>query len=340
MHDHREPGEPSNLDKGELHDLTGDPPRGKRRGRHLSDPRPQAVMPQTRAREHAARWDPSSQKACMVQSAMIRPQFARALVPLAIAHACALFSLSPSDARADVRTSFLVEQLKSSDDYRVRTQAALALGASNDDAAVQPLCGALSDSKSTVKVAAAAALGKLGRSGGVACLKTALAKEKDPSAKSQMEKSLASLEGAAPSIGAGAKYYVAVQVTNRTKRSASEVESMVRSAATARLLAKKEVAVAPKSESAAAASSILKSKKLKGFMLMAAVEAPVYEGGNLTQVVRVTVVTYPGKSIQAEFAPKLTQTGTPSSDPESEAVLIKMCIENAVDTFHKVAATL
>jgi hypothetical protein len=36
----------------------------------------------------------------------------------------------PRPALADPRTAFLVEQLKSSDDYRVRTQAALALGAS------------------------------------------------------------------------------------------------------------------------------------------------------------------------------------------------------------------
>ena len=306
--------------------------------------------PSSPAVARGSRRDPlDMSKACIVPTGMTRPPLARgrgsnSLVRRAL---CALvaataFVAAPSVARADVRTSFLVDQLKSSDDYRVRTQAALALGASNDDAAVQPLCGALSDGKATVKVAAAAALGKLGKSSAVSCLKTALGKETDASAKTQIQKSIASLEGGggATTIGAGAKYYVAIQLTNKTKRPTAELESMVRSAASARLTTKKEVAVAPKSEASSAASSVIKSKNLKGFLLIASVEAPIYSGGSLTQVVRVTVTSYPGKAIQAEFAPKLTQSDTPSSDPASEAMLIKMCVENAVDTFHKVVSTL
>ena len=56
----------------------------------------------------------------------------------------------PRTVRADPRTSYLADQLKSNDDYRVRTQAALALGASGDDAAVKPLCDALGDSNPSV----------------------------------------------------------------------------------------------------------------------------------------------------------------------------------------------
>src|SRR5688572_22704431 len=134
--------------------------------------------------------------------------------------------LPPKLVHADARTSFLVEQLKTNDDYRVRTQAALALGASGDDTAIKPLCDALVDSNVSVKVAAAAALGKLGKAGGVSCLEAARAKETAPAVKSQMEKSLASLRSGGgdgggstpPPPGPGAKYYVAIEVTNKTNR--------------------------------------------------------------------------------------------------------------------------
>ncbi|MFT3771945.1 MAG: hypothetical protein QM820_41595 [Minicystis sp.] len=84
----------------------------------------------------------------------------------------------------------------------------------------------------------------------------------------------------------------------------------------------------------------MKSKKLKGFFLIATVEPPVYGGGDLSQVVRVSMWTYPDKALQGEFAPKLTQSGTPKGDTQSESMLMKMCAENAVETFQKVAASL
>jgi hypothetical protein len=50
--------------------------------------------------------------------------------------------------------------------------------------------------------------------------------------------------------------------------------------------------------------------------------------------------TYPGKALQGEFSPKLTQTDTPKADIKSETLLVKMCVENAIDTFSKVVASL
>src|SRR5579864_4991122 len=74
---------------------------------------------------------------------------------------------STSSARADNRTQFLAERLKyppvagQPDDFRVRTNAALALGATNDDDAVGPLCGGLDDPSDVVRQAAAVALKRL-----------------------------------------------------------------------------------------------------------------------------------------------------------------------------------
>jgi len=249
--------------------------------------------------------------------------------------------------------AYLAEQLKTSDDYRVRTQAALALGASGDDAAVRPLCDALGDSNVSVKVAAAAALGKLGKPAGLPCLKAALRKESSGSVKAQMEKSIAALGSAGapagggigapatpPPPGADTKYYVAIQVTNKTSRSAAEVDAIVRSAMQDKLLAKRGYAVAPKGETSAQGAQVVKTNRLKGFLLIATVDPPVYGGGDLTQSIRITMLTYPDKTLQGEFAPKLTQSGTTKGDTQSENVLMKMCAENAVESFQKVAASL
>ena len=276
---------------------------------------------------------------CIVLGWMLRS--AAALLLLAL-------TLLVLPVHAQSRTPFLIEQLKTSDDYRVRTQAALALGVSGDPIAVSPLCGALGDSNVSVRQAAAAALGKLGKPTAIPCLQGAAKRERAPAVKAEIEKSIASLQGgstggapgAPPPPGADAKFYVAIQVTNKTSRPAAEVDAMVRAAMQQKLLTKKGYAVAPKGETVAQGGRIVKSKRLKGFFLIATVERPVYAGGNLTQTVRVSMWTYPDKALQGEFAPKLTQSGTPSADPASEAVLIKMCVESAIENFAKVAASM
>lgn len=259
------------------------------------------------------------------------------------------FSLLTSGAAlADPRTSYLIEQLKS-DDYRVRTQAALALGASGDDGAVQPLCDALTkDSKASVKTAAADALGKLGKPSGLTCLQTAEPKEPSPAVKTQITKSIAALKAAStpgalqppPPPGKDAKYYCAIEVTNKSGRPITEVEPLLRAAMQTKLLSQKGYAVAPKGETAGAGGKILKSRNLKGFLLMAVVEPPVYEGGDLKQVVRLTVASYPGKAIKGEFSLKLTQSNTAKGDKKSEDLLMKMSVESAIDNFFKAADTL
>lgn len=92
-------------------------------------------------------------------------------------------------AFGEATLDFLVQQLKTSDDYRVRTQAALGLGKSGADSAVAPLCEALSDPNLSVDVAAAAALGKLSKAASIRCLQDALAKTTAPSLKAQLESS-------------------------------------------------------------------------------------------------------------------------------------------------------
>lgn len=235
----------------------------------------------------------------------------------------------------------LAKQL-TSDDFRVRTQAALALGASGDAAAVKPLCGAIKDSNQTVRLAVVAGLGKLGKDGGATCIRAAKSDEKDATVVSAMDKALENiaLGGDPPLPGAGAKYYVAIQVINRTSRPQAEVEGLVRRALSAKLLASSVNAVAPRNETNPQASNVLKSRNLKGYLLSVGVEPYNYGGGNLTVQLKVAMSTYPDRSLKAEFSPKLTQKDTPKQDAEAEKLLVKMASEAAGDSFNKVVASL
>lgn len=256
-----------------------------------------------------------------------------------------LLVLAPSlDAAAQTKVADAAQQLKTSDDYRVRTQAALALGASGDAAAVQPLCGGLKDKTPVVRSAAAAALGKLGKPGGLACLKGVRSAEKDAGVAAQIDQSIGKLEGgggdAPPPPSASSKYYVAIEVANKSSKSAAEVEKLVRATIQSKLLASSGFAIAPKAETPAQGGQIVKSKNLKGFYLIATVEAPVYANGNLVQTLKLSIWSYPDKALKGQVSPKLTQSGTPSADPAGETELIKMCSESAAGSFIKIVGTL
>ena len=120
------------------------------------------------------------------------------------------------------------------------------------------------------------------------------------------------LGGDPPPPGASAKYYAAIQVTNKTKRSNLEVEGLVRKALQKKLLSNSACAVAPRSETTQQAKDVIKAKNLKGYLLIASVEPFNYSGGNLTVQLKGTMLTYPDKALKAEFGRKLKQEGTPS----------------------------
>ena len=90
---------------------------------------------------------------------MRTPAHARRLA--VVSFALALLLLAPP-SRADSRTDFLVGRLQA-EDFRVRTNAALALGQTGDSAVVNPLCDALSDANEVVRQAVAVALQRLAK---------------------------------------------------------------------------------------------------------------------------------------------------------------------------------
>jgi hypothetical protein len=251
-------------------------------------------------------------------------------------------SASSLAASAQSRTGFFIEQLRSASDFRVRTQAALALGASEDPAALAPLCEGLNDASDSVRSAAAAAVGKLKNPAGAACLKRHLG-ESNGSVRAVIERSIKALEGGSkvpPPPGPNDTFYVAIgPVTDRTGRGDGSVQQLVTVAMQDKLLSLRGYAVAPAGEAPPVAKRVIKDHSLKGFFLQTRVEPPQSSGGDLTVVIRVTMWTYPAKSLQGEFAPKLTMSGAVPGDKESENNLIKIAVENAIDSFARIAAS-
>ena len=218
----------------------------------------------------------------------------------------------------------LASKLRTGSDFRVRVQAALALGASRSNDAVSPLCDGLEDTNATVRSAAAAGLGRLGKRDGLTCLDKRRKAETNGSVKSQIDRSISQIKaggggGLSRAPTGSSKYYVAVAATkNKGSRNASEIDSIVQAAVRKALMANSTMAIAPSGETAAQAQAVLSKHKVRGYLLQPTVEAPVYADSKLTVRVRLTMFTYPNQALQGEFAPKLTQTGTPSEDIESE----------------------
>jgi hypothetical protein len=227
------------------------------------------------------------------------------------------------------------KKLKTGEDFRVRTQAALSLGSSKSKRAVEPLCGGLEDESTTVRAASAAALGKL-KLGGKECLEKRLEDESSGTVKSSIKKALAQIKaGSAPEITKDTKYYIAfAKVTDKTGRKDKSVDKLVRKAMEKAAQSFDGAVVAPADEKPADAKKLLaKFKKVKGFYLSPKVMEPRYQSGSLQIKVEIAIFTYPGKALKGNIPVKLTQEGVSGSDQDSEDELIKMASERAMEKF-------
>jgi hypothetical protein len=261
--------------------------------------------------------------------------------------------LLASLARADGRIEFLAERLRfppasgQAGDFRVRTSAALALGATNDDGAVAPLCSGLVDPSEVVRQAVAVALKRLGRPAELDCLKRRIGTEPNASVKAEIQRAIDAIDasngsgggssgggGASPSTVANAKYYVALSgVTNNTSRSTGEIERVVKEAITSKLAQLGEYQVAPPGETNAAAKAAIAKRKLKGYFLGIGVEKFDYSDGNLRVRVRIAVFSYPGRDLRGEVPAGATLPGARPGDRGAEDQLLSVVAGQAADLF-------
>ncbi len=257
--------------------------------------------------------------------------------------------LATQVAQADSRTAFLIDHLRypppagQTDDFRVRTNAALALGQSNDDAALGPLCEALADPSEVVRQAVAAALKRLARPSSLDCLKARLGAEPSSGVKQQIAKAIESLEAATGAAAggtqgarpnAGAKYYVALSsIVNNTGRAQADIDRVVLGAIKSKLDGLGAYQLAPPAESVDAARAQIGKRKLKAYYLSIMVEKFDYSDGNLRVRVKIAVFTYPGKDLKGEVPAGLTQSGVSPNDRSAEENLMSLAAGKAAELF-------
>ena len=226
-----------------------------------------------------------------------------------------LLVLSPGGARASDRLAELANKLKTDKDFRVRTQAALALGVSQSERAVPPLCSGLEDENHTVRAASAAALGKL-RRGGSDCLNRRLATEQHPKVKEMLVKALKRLaQPPLPVIGPDTRYYVAIgPTTNKTPGTDGEIDTLVRDALNRELAKDKTLALAPPDETEDQAQKLLaKHKGIKSVFIWPKLQASD-EGGSLVFKLSFALFSYPDKAFKGSLAQGASLPGARCSD--------------------------
>jgi HEAT repeats len=226
----------------------------------------------------------------------------------------------------------LIQTLSNDSDFRVRTQAALALGVSKSPQAIEPLCGALVDTNTTVRVAAAAALGRL-HLGGSECLEDRLPAETNEVVRGALRKALE------PVITADTKCYVSLgKATDKTGRSGDFIEKTIRKGMAGAAGGLEGVALAPRTETPAEAKRRLSSHpQLKAFFLSPRVSAPEYSGGALIVRIDVAIFTYPDKALFGNYSVKLTEPDVPKPNQDSENELFQMAAERSMEKFAKIA---
>jgi hypothetical protein len=264
---------------------------------------------------------------------------------------------APLAARADSRTDFLVERLKA-DDFRVRTNAALALGATNDDAAVRHLCTALDDTSEVVRQASAVALKRLLKPASLQCLRAHQEREKNDSVKLQMSRAVEAIEasagattekpaadpgggapGEAPALVKGAKFYVAIApVTNNSSRAQADIDKVVAGAVRSKLEGPGQHQLAPSKEPAEAARAVMQKRKLKGFYLTLSLDKFNYTGGQLSVTVRMVIFNYPGKAMQGMLSRTAGPQAVSPGDRAGEDAVIQAAVESVLDGFAQNAA--
>jgi hypothetical protein len=246
--------------------------------------------------------------------------------------------LAPGLASADDLAKN-ADLLRDASDFRVRTQAALALGASENQRAVEPLCRGVADSNRVVRIASASGLSRL-RLGGAACIRRQIEREADATVKGALEKAFGTLERQlpppGPPIGPGTRFYLAIDALAGPERLNAPVR-----AAFLRGLSGTEVAIAPPGETLEQATMLLaRHSSIRGVQLAPRASKPVYEGGELKVKIAVAILSYPGKAIIGSFSINLAMQGVSAPDAKSEEELILSAAESAMRKFLQIVPTL
>jgi len=257
--------------------------------------------------------------------AIVSKVWLRRFSMLGLVALCWLLAAGGPRVHADSRTDFLIRMLASSDQFRVRTQAALALGSrAPEPAAVRALASALKDDHPAVRSASAGALELLKDPSALAMLRAAR-KDRDGSVRSAVEHAIVALERAAHVSAAEASassesannstFYVAVGTPSGQPGLPAPALRSLRELVVRQVSELEGVRLAPENENQAAAAGVLRKSKLIGYYLDSAVtKIEKRPDGALRAQVSVIVGTYPGRAIRVMLSGAATVSGGGTSE--------------------------
>ena len=258
--------------------------------------------------------------------AIVSKVWLRRFSTLGLVALCWALAVNGPRVHADTRTDFLVRMLASSGQFRVRTQAALALGSrAPEPAAVRALVSALKDEHPAVRSASAGALELLKDPSALAMLRGAR-KDRDGSVRSAVEHAIAALERAASASTAAAAsaqaedasdstYYVAVGTPGGQAGLPAPAMRTLRELVVRQVSELEGVRLAPENENQAAAAGVLRKNKLIGYYLDSAVtKIEQRPDGALRAQVSVIVGTYPGRAMRVMLSGAATVSGGGTSE--------------------------
>jgi hypothetical protein len=245
---------------------------------------------------------------------------------------------APSLASADARSEFLVRLLRTSDQFRVRAQAALALARPSQDAAVvEALTHALEDSHPAVRASAAAALESVADPRALDPLRRAR-RDSDRDVRAAVERSIQAIERTAratsPATSAGTsavipppdpgsvRYYVSIGTPGSQAPLAAPLMDFARTYINRSVSQIPGVELAPERETPEQARVAINRRRVTGYYLENRITAVDYRpDGALRVAVSVTVTSYPGRDIRSMLTGAATIPGADPSDSTKQQAI-------------------
>ncbi len=185
--------------------------------------------------------------------------------------------------------SFLAKQLKTAKDPRVRAQTVVILAGTLSPAAIAPLCLAMKDVEVVVRAAAANALGELHLPDGLTCLHAALG-DRDALVRAAVQRAI----DFKPVVPGG--LYFSLEDINDKVGVPPAVAQLANE-----LLKQKLTSIgasfAPPGESKPQAQTVIKARKLRGYLLRVNLLPNAANGLKL----EILVMTYPEQSLQGSW---------------------------------------
>jgi hypothetical protein len=253
-----------------------------------------------------------------------------------------VWSAGVESARADARTDYLIQTLRTSDSFRVRAQAALSLGQLRPPSAevLEALSRALRDAAPAVRTAAATSLGRLEDPSALAALRAArrdasadvrqavdnaiMALQRVAAQRGTSSRSAATRSGSSGGASGGCttaesprgrvRYYVGIGDPGSAGSGVSrEMLERAREAIACAVSNLEGVELAPSDESNSAARREVQRRRLTGYYIDSSIVSVEQTSSGTRVRVSVVVATYPGRDIRAMLQGSATASGSSAS---------------------------